>query len=72
MIAIVTKFDNFLEDILQDLEESADDGILEAQLNTMAQEKARSILQEHFIQPLMALPNPPKAIVHLSESKLTL
>jgi hypothetical protein len=73
VLAIVTKFDNFVDDIRQELEEKMEeDGldVTEDELVETSQRKATEILNLHYIRPLMDLPHPPKAVVSLSYSGL--
>jgi hypothetical protein len=71
----VTKFDNFVQDVLQKYEETAGEQGLDIEgegLEKMALQEAKSIFDKHYAKPLLALPNPPKAVVFLSASKGTI
>jgi hypothetical protein len=71
-LAIATKFDNFVQDILQELEESAEEQGLEISdddLQRQAVEKAKTLFDAHYRKPLLALRYPPKAVLSLSGSK---
>jgi hypothetical protein len=71
VLAIVTKFDDFVRNILQDLEENAEgeEEISEEELEENALRTAESIADTHYTKPLMNLPYPPREVVYLSESK---
>jgi hypothetical protein len=72
VIAIVTKFDIFVQDELQKLEESAEEegiDIDDDASEKLASQKATDIFQRHYMAPLMALPHPPRAVLPLSESE---
>lgn len=73
VLAIITKFDVFVQDVLQELEEAA-----EAEGNEiddeLFEEKAKQTAKERFDLyykiPLKELPYPPKTVLALSESLL--
>jgi hypothetical protein len=72
-MAIVTKFDNFVDDMLQELEEQTmeeDINLPEEELKSRALKRAELISTANYTAPLMALPHPPKAVIYLSESPL--
>jgi hypothetical protein len=72
VLAIVTKFDSFVQDVLQELEESADERgveIDEDALESQAQQDAKDMFDVHYNQALRALPYPPKVVLPLSESQ---
>jgi hypothetical protein len=71
ILAIVTKFDTFVQDVLQELEEKADEGndLTEEEFLKQALQQATDKFDAHYRVPLMSLPHPPKAVLALSESK---
>jgi hypothetical protein len=72
ILAIVTKFDTFVQDVLQKLEEKADEegnDITEEEFVKQATQEAKDRFDMHYRIPLMSLPYPPKAVLALSESK---
>jgi hypothetical protein len=72
VLAIVTKFDNFVQDVLQDLEGKAEEeeaAVEQDELEETAQREADAMLTKHYTMPLLALPHPPQAVVSLSQSK---
>ncbi|EKM49678.1 uncharacterized protein PHACADRAFT_106055 [Phanerochaete carnosa HHB-10118-sp] len=72
VIAVVTKFDVFVQDTLQELEEAAEEEgreVDEDELEARATEIAESRFKEYYSAQLEDLPFPPKAIVILSRSE---
>lgn len=70
VLAIVTKFDTFVQDILQIIEEAAEEegkDIDDDELETQAKQEAQNKFDAHYKTPLMGLPYPPKAVLALSE-----
>ncbi|EKM49680.1 uncharacterized protein PHACADRAFT_179078 [Phanerochaete carnosa HHB-10118-sp] len=71
VIAVMTKFDTYVQDVLQELEEAAEKegrGVDEDELETQATQTAESRFKEHYCAPLQALLFPPKAVVALSHT----
>jgi hypothetical protein len=71
VLAIVTKFDTFVQDVLQELEEAAEEEGEEVdslELERKATQLASERFDEHYSKPLMALPYPPRAVLALSDS----
>lgn len=73
VILIVTKFDTFVQDVLQGLEEEADEmgeEIDEEKLQEKAVQEATAKFDKHYRAPFMAFGEySPKAVLALSESK---
>ena len=71
VIAIITKFDIFVQDILQNIEEIAEvkhQEINDDELEQQALAEAKFQFNKHYSTPLLKLPYPPKAVVALSET----
>lgn len=71
VIAVATKFDTFVQGVLQELEEAAEiDGeeIDNEELEAEAETLAKSRFKEYLCTQLNDLPCPPKAIIALSRS----
>ena len=72
-MAIVTKFDTFLQDMQQKLEESAEEENEEVdddELEKLAVIEADKQFEQHYREPLESMKHPPRAVVTLSEGKL--
>lgn len=73
VLAIITKFDIFQQDVLQELEEKADEEACserdDEDLEGQALEEAKRRFDMHYRIPLMALQYPPMAVLALSDSK---
>ncbi|KIJ96944.1 hypothetical protein K443DRAFT_269853 [Laccaria amethystina LaAM-08-1] len=70
VVAIVTKFDTFLQDVQQKLEESAeeeDQEVDDDQVEKLAEIQADVQFERHYKGPLNNMKHPPKAVVALSE-----
>lgn len=70
MVAIVTKFDVFVQDMQQEIEAAADEEgeeIDDEELEKQALDMAMAKFEQHYKSPLNMLPFPPKAVVTLSE-----
>lgn len=70
---MVTKFEIFIQDILQELEEAAEeDGsqVDDEELEAEAEHVAEMRFDTYFRQQLEELPYPPRAVVFLSRSSL--
>ena len=75
MVAIVTKFDSFVQDVQQQMEEAAEEEDTEVdddEIEKRAVGEAMARFERHYKQPLETLPFPPKAVVALSEGKVYL
>lgn len=73
MVAIVTKFDSFVQDVQQQMEEAAEEEDTEVdddEIEKQAVGEAMVRFERHYKQPLETLPFPPKAVVTLSEGKV--
>jgi hypothetical protein len=72
-LAVVTKFDIFVQDVLQEIEEAAesdeDSEFDDEQIHKRAVEQAMHRFDRHYREPLNNLPFPPKAVLTLSESE---
>ena len=71
VLAIITKFDTFVQDVLQHLEEEneGEEEIDDAELEEKAKQMAKEKFNKHYRDPLLALPHPPKAVLALLESE---
>jgi hypothetical protein len=72
VVAIVTKFDVFIQDVLQKMEEVAeeeDSEIDDNEIEERATKEAMARFEQHYKQALESLPHPPKAVVALSEGE---
>jgi len=66
VVAIVTKFDTFVQDVQQKIEEAAEDEELDDQeIEKQAGGQANALFEQHYKQALENLPFPPKAVVSL-------
>lgn len=75
VVAIVTKFDTFLQDVQQKLEESAEEENQEVdddEVEKLAEIQADMQFEQHYKGPLYDMKHPPKAVVALSEGKILL
>jgi hypothetical protein len=75
VVAIVTKFDTFLQDVQQKLEESAeeeDQEVDDDEVEKLAEIQAVMQFEQHYKGPLNDMKHPPKAIVTLSEGEILL
>ena len=75
VVAIVTKFDTFLQDVQQKLEESAekeDQEVDDDEVEKLAEIQADMQFEQHYKGPLYDMKHPPKAVVALSEGKMLL
>jgi hypothetical protein len=75
VVAIVTKFDSFAQDVQQEIEEAAEEEqreVDEEEVEKQAFVEAMTRFEQHYKQRLERLPFPPKAIVTLSNGKLSL
>ena len=73
VVAIVTKFDTFLQDMQQKLEEKAEEEVKEVnddELEKLAVIEADKQFEQHYKKPLLSMQHPPRAIVTLSEGEL--
>jgi hypothetical protein len=71
----VTKFDTFLQDVQQKLEESAeeeDQEVDDDQVEKLAEIQADVQFERHYKGPLNNMKHPPKAVVALSEGEIPL
>jgi len=66
VVAIVTKFDTFVQDVLQKIEEAAvDEELDDDTIEKEADGQAKTLYEQHYKQPLQKLPFPPKAVVSM-------
>ena len=75
VVAIVTKFDTFLQDAQQKIEERAeeeDQVIDDDEVERLATVQANVQFEQHYKKPLVDMKHPPKAVVTLSEGKVFL
>jgi hypothetical protein len=77
VVAIVTKFDAFVQDVQQRMEEAAEEEGKEVdddenEIEKQAAEEAMVQFEQHYKQPLDSLPFPPRAVVTLSEGNVPL
>jgi hypothetical protein len=75
VVAIVTKFDTFLQDVQQKIEERAeeeDQEIDDDEVERLATVQANVQFEQHYKKPLVDMKHPPKAVVTLSEGKVFL
>ena len=75
IVAIVTKFDTFLQDVQQKIEERAeeeDEEIDDDEVEKLAITQANVLFEQHYKKPLDDMQHPPKAVVTLSEGKIFL
>lgn len=70
VLAVVTKFDIFVQDVLQEIEEADESEFDDDELEKQAVEKAMGRFDQHYREPLNNLPFPPKAVLTLSESDI--
>ena len=72
-MAIVTKFDDFLLDVQQKLEEEAEKKGEEVdvdELKKLAVVEADKRFKQHYEEPLIRMQRPPRAVVTLSEGEI--
>ena len=75
VVAVVTKFDTFLQDAQQKIEERAeeeDQEIDDDEVERLATIQANVQFEQHYKKPLVDMKHPPKAVVTLSEGKVFL
>ena len=75
VVAIVTKFDTFLQDAQQKIEERAeeeDQEIDDDEVERLATVQANVQFEQHYKKPLVDMKHPPKAVVTLSGGKVFL
>ena len=73
VVAIATKFDTFLQDMHQKLEEKAeeeDEEVDDDELEKLAVIEADKQFEQHYKKPLLSMQHPPRAVVTLSEGKI--
>ena len=72
IVAIVTKFDTFLQDVQQKLEEKAeeDEEVDDDELEKLAIIEADKRFEQHYKKPLEGMQHPPRAVVTLSEGEI--
>ena len=73
VVAIVTKFDAFLQDMQQKLEEKAeeeDEEVDDDEIEKLAVVEADKKFEQHYKKPLLSMQHPPRAVVTLSEGEL--
>ena len=73
VVAIVTKFDTFLQDMQQKLEEKAeeeDEEVDDDEIEKLAVVEADKQFEQHYKKPLLSMQHPPRAVVTLSEGEL--
>ncbi|KAE9395946.1 hypothetical protein BT96DRAFT_825471, partial [Gymnopus androsaceus JB14] len=73
VVAIITKFDAFVQDIQQKIEEDAEGEGKEVDDNEIEEEaikEATDKFEKHYQQPLQRLPYPPSAVVALADEQL--
>ena len=73
VVAIVTKFDTFLQDMQQKLEEKAeeeDEEVDDDELEKLAVIEADKRFEQHYKNPLFSMRHPPRAVVTLSEGEV--
>ena len=73
VVAIVTKFDIFLQDMHQKLEEKAekeDQDVDDDELEKLAAIEADKRFEQHYRKPLEGMQHPPRAVVTLSEGEI--
>ncbi|KZP06100.1 hypothetical protein FIBSPDRAFT_764923, partial [Athelia psychrophila] len=73
VVAIITKFDSFVQDIQQKMEEDADEEgreIDDDELEEEANKEATDKFEKHYKQALQCLPHPPRAVVALADERL--
>jgi len=71
----VTKFDTFLQDVQQKLEESAEEEDREVdddEIEKLAEIQADMQFEKHYKRLLNDMKHPPKAVVTLSEGEILL
>ncbi|KZP09573.1 hypothetical protein FIBSPDRAFT_233442 [Athelia psychrophila] len=70
VVAIITKFDSFVQDIQQKMEEDADaegSEVDDDELEKEANKEATDKFEKHYKQALQSLPHPPRAVVVLAD-----
>ena len=75
VVAIVTKFDTFVQDAQQKIEERAEEEDQEMdddEVERLATVQATVQFEQHYKKPLVEMKHPPKAVVTLSEGKVFL
>ena len=75
IVAIVTKFDTFLQDVQQKLEESAeeeDQEVDDDEIEKLAEIQADMQFEKHYKAPLNNMKHPPQAVVTISEGEILL
>jgi hypothetical protein len=74
VVAIITKFDSLAQDVVQEMEEAAEEEekeVDEDEVEKQAFVEAMARFEQHYKQPLELSPFPPKAIVTLSNGKMS-
>lgn len=74
MVAIVTKFDSLAQDVVQEIEEAAEEEqreVDEDDVEKQAFVEAMARFEQHYKQPLERLQFPPKAVVTLSNGRMS-
>ena len=69
----MTKFDTFLQDVQQKLEESAeeeDQEVDDDEIEKLAETQADIQFEKHYKGPLNDMKHPPKAVVTLSKGEI--
>ena len=69
---MITKFEVYVQDVLQELEEAAENNgeiVDDEELEAVARRIAKQRFDEYFGEQLEGLSHPPRAIVPLSRSK---
>ena len=72
-MAIVTKFDKFLLEMQQKLEEEAEEEggeVDDDELEKLAVIEADKRFEQHYEKPLLSMQHPPRAVVTLSEGEI--
>jgi hypothetical protein len=74
VVAIVTKFDSLAQDVQQEIEEAAEEEQREVdddEVEKQAFVEAMARFEQHYKHRLQSLPFPPKAVVTLSNGKMS-
>ena len=75
VVAIMTKFDLFLQDMQKKIEEQAEEEnqeIDDAEVEKLAAIQANVLFEQHYKKPLDNMKHPPKAVLTLSEGEIFL
>ena len=70
IVATVTKFDTFLQDMQQKLEDEENEEVDDDELEKLAVIEVDKRFEQHYKKPLESMQHPPRAVVTLSEGEI--